>query len=78
MKAGKMSQVRKLWFTADEESEADRREANRQTASLGGLAIALFLVVVGLYLVRHLHAEAALEDCLLSGQSSCTVPGPTF
>ncbi len=73
-----MNQVRKLWFTADDESEADRREANRQTASLGGLAIALFLVVVGLYLVRHLHAEVVLEECLLSGQSNCTVPAQPF
>ncbi len=71
-----MSQVRKLWFASDDESETDRREANRQTASLGGLAIALLLVVVGLYLVRHLHAEAVLEDCLMSGQSNCASFSP--
>jgi hypothetical protein len=70
-----MSHVRKLWFGAEEESEADLREANRQTASLGGMAIALFLVVVGLFLIRHLHAEVVLEDCLMSGQTNCSVAG---
>jgi len=70
-----MNQVRKLWFAGDEDSEADIRAANRQTASLGGLAIALFLVVAGLFLVHHLHDVSMLEDCMMSGQSNCTLPG---
>jgi hypothetical protein len=47
--------------------------ANRQTASLGGIAISLLLIVVGLYLVHQLHAKAEIEDCLLSGRTNCVV-----
>ena len=56
------------WFDERDENE---RAADRQTASLGGLAVALLLVVVGLFLVRALHATAVLEDCLLGGRTNC-------
>lgn len=58
------------WFDTEEENRA---EADRQTASLAGLAVALALVVAGLFLIRALHSEALLEDCLLSGRTDCTV-----
>ena len=45
-----------------------RRRPNRVTASLAGLAMALFLVVAGLFLVQHLRDKARIEDCLLSGR----------
>ena len=38
-------------------SSEDEEAANRQTASLGGVAITLLLLVVGLFLVRELHAK---------------------
>ncbi len=53
------------------EVEQDHREADRQTASLAGLAVALLMVVIGLFLVRALHAAAAAEDCLLAGRPNC-------
>ena len=56
-----------------EESVETRAEANRQTASLAGLAIALALVVGGLVVFRALHTEQVMEDCLMSGQSDCEV-----
>ena len=69
-----MGHVRKLWYGEDEISEIDDQiEANRQTASLGGLVIALFLVVVGLFLIKELHAKASVEDCLLTGRTICDV-----
>ncbi len=53
----------------------DREDAqhaeDRRTASLGGLAVALLLVVVGLMLVRVLRHEATVEDCLLAGRVDC-------
>lgn len=53
-------------------SELDDAEiADRQTASLAGLAVALLLVVVGLFLVKTLHRTASIEDCLLTGRSNC-------
>ena len=49
----------------------EQAEANRLTGSLAGLAFALFLVVVGLYLIQNLASKARLEDCLLSGRIDC-------
>ena len=51
--------------------EADDAAANRQTASLGGVAITLLLLVLGLFLVRELHAKGVVEDCLMSGRTNC-------
>ncbi len=51
--------------------EDEQTGANRQTQSLAGLAVTLFLLVVGLGLVHVLHEKATLEDCLLSGRSNC-------
>ena len=55
------------WQRHAEEQEA----ANRQTASLAGVAITLLLLVLGLFLVRELRAKAAIEDCLMSGRGNC-------
>jgi hypothetical protein len=41
--------------------EPDDEAANRQTASLCGLAITLLLLVVSLFLVRELQARATAE-----------------
>ena len=49
----------------------DQESAERQTASLAGVAITLLLLVVGLFLVHELHDKAVIEDCLLSGRSNC-------
>ena len=49
-------------------------DADRQTASLSGLAVTLLLIVVGLLLVRTLHLEAQMEDCLLAGRLACAMP----
>jgi hypothetical protein len=58
-----------LWYDPLE----DQDTADRQTASLGGVAIALLLIVVGLFLIQELHAKVQIEDCLLSGRSNCGV-----
>ena len=59
-------QQERPWF-ADEDEDA----ANRQTASLAGVAITLLLLVVGLYLVHQLQTKVAVEDCLLAGRIQC-------
>ena len=51
--------------------EEDDDAANRQTASLAGVAVTLLLLVVGLFLVRELHAKSAIEDCLMAGRIQC-------
>ena len=40
--------------------DEDEETANRQTASLGGVAITLLLLVLGLFLVRELHAKGVV------------------
>jgi hypothetical protein len=51
--------------------EDETTAANRQTASLAGLAVVLLLVVLSLELVHVLSASAAIEDCLLAGRRDC-------
>jgi hypothetical protein len=51
----------------------EQAEADRQTTSLAGMAVALLLVVVGLFLIRELHAKTVVEDCLLAGRHDCDV-----
>jgi len=59
-------QQRRPWLLEDDDEAADR-----QTASLAGVAITLLLLVIGLFLVHELHAKAMLEDCLMSGRGNC-------
>jgi hypothetical protein len=64
---------RRPWLSEDEAQE----EANRQTASLAGVAITLLLLVLGVFLVHQLHAKAEVEDCLLAGRTNCDILLPT-
>jgi hypothetical protein len=48
-----------------------QKDADRQTASLAGMAVALALVVAGLFLVHQLYLKTQVEDCLLSGRLNC-------
>ena len=69
-----MGDIRKLTYSLDDDIDPeDQAEEDRRTASLAGLAVSLLLVVLGLFLVKELHAKSILEDCLLSGQSHCLV-----
>jgi hypothetical protein len=52
-------------------SDQDHEDADRQSASLAGMAVTLLIVVVCLFLLRELHNKAAIEDCLLAGRSNC-------
>jgi hypothetical protein len=52
-------------------AEHPHQAANRQTDSLAALAVTLALVVVGLYLIEQLRAQAAYQDCVLSGRTAC-------
>ena len=52
-------------------AEEEREDDARFTTSLAGLAVALFLAVVGLYLLDALAAESKLEDCMMQGRLNC-------
>jgi hypothetical protein len=55
------------------EDGTDHSTAERQTASLVGVAIILLLLVGGLFLVHHLHKTSMIEDCLMAGRRDCDV-----
>ncbi|MGH7032571.1 MAG: hypothetical protein ACREFL_02440 [Stellaceae bacterium] len=48
-----------------------RRDAERQTKALSGLALLPALAVLGFYLVVHLRKIGQIEDCLRAQRSNC-------
>jgi hypothetical protein len=67
-RAGESDMYQRRPWLSDEEAQ---EEANRQTASLAGVAITLLLLVIGVFLVHALHVESEVEDCLLAGRNNC-------
>jgi hypothetical protein len=66
--------IEKLGFPLNERAqrERERRECDQRfTASLAGLAAALLLGIIGLYVMEGLAATSKLEDCLLQGRQNC-------
>ena len=53
-----------------------RRPQENRTPAMAGLAIAVVLLVVGLWLARELRAASKLQDCLMSGRTNCNVIEP--
>jgi hypothetical protein len=51
------------------------KEENRRPA-IAGLAIAVVLLAVGLWLAHELTATSKMQDCLMSGRSNCNVIEP--
>jgi hypothetical protein len=48
-----------------------QEEADRFTQTLAGLAVAVFLAVVSLWVADRLARLSKLEDCLLQGRMNC-------
>lgn len=48
------------------------RGGNRRGA-MAGLAIAVVLLVVALWLAHELTATSKMQDCLMSGRANCNV-----
>jgi hypothetical protein len=44
--------------------------------SLAGLAVALFLVVISLFVLRQLALKTQVEDCLMAARTNCDVVLP--
>jgi hypothetical protein len=55
-------------------NEPEPRE-NRRPAIVG-LAIAVVLLIVGLWLAHELTAASKMQDCLMSGRTNCNVIQP--
>jgi len=56
-------------------TEDSEPQANR-TPAMAGFAIAVVLLVVGLWLARELTAASKMQDCLMSGRTNCNVIQP--
>ena len=55
--------------------ESAESQGNR-TPAMAGLAVAVVLLVVGLWLARELTAASKMQDCLMSGRTNCNVIQP--
>jgi hypothetical protein len=55
----------------DERRDQEIDDDARFTTSLVALAFALFLAIVGLYLLNALRVESRLEDCVMAGRTNC-------
>jgi hypothetical protein len=56
----------------DREPEQD----GSQRRALAGLAIAVVLLLAGLWLAHQLTAASKMQDCLMSGRTNCNVIEP--
>jgi hypothetical protein len=51
----------------------DPEQGPNRRGALAGLAIAMVLLVVGLWLAHQLSASSKMQDCLMSGRTNCNV-----
>ena len=51
----------------------DPDQGGNRLGALAGLAVAVVLLVVGLWLARELSATSKMQDCLMSGRTNCNV-----
>jgi hypothetical protein len=49
----------------------DPEQGGNQRMAVVGLAIAVLLLVVGVWLAHELSAASKLQDCLMSGRTNC-------
>ena len=49
-------------------------DADRFTTTLAGLAVALALILIGVYLMEELRSVSKTEDCLMQGRKNCGKP----
>jgi hypothetical protein len=49
----------------------DPEKGGNQRTALAGLAVAVLLLVVGVWLAHELRAASKLQDCLMSGRTNC-------
>jgi hypothetical protein len=63
--------------TKADSPKGDKREPQEsRTPAMAGLAIAVVLLAVGLWLAHELRAASKLQDCVMSGRTNCNVIQP--
>ena len=56
----------------ERDPQREREEDDRRfTTSLAGLAVALLLILIGLYVTEELASQSKLEDCMMQGRRDC-------
>jgi hypothetical protein len=56
--------------------EPEQDGSGSRTPAIAGLAIAVVLLVVGVWLAHELTAASKMQDCLMSGRTNCNVIEP--
>ena len=51
-------------------------QSGSRRGALAGLAIAVVLLVVGVWLAHQLTAASKMQDCLMSGRTNCNAIDP--
>jgi hypothetical protein len=54
----------------------DPDQGDNRRGAIAGLAVAVFLLVFGLWLARELTASSKMQDCVMSGRTNCNVIEP--
>ena len=54
----------------------DPKQGGSRHGAIAGLAIAVVLLVAGLWRAHELTAASKMQDCLMSGRTNCNVIEP--
>ena len=54
-------------------NDPDQEQDGSQRRALAGLAIAVVLLVVGLWLAHELTSASKMQDCLMTGRTNCNI-----
>jgi hypothetical protein len=54
----------------------DPEQGGSRRPAIAGLAIAVVLLVAGLWLAHQLTAASKMQDCLMSGRTNCNAIEP--
>jgi hypothetical protein len=62
-----------LFIQAAKLTMTDPEQGGNRRGAIAGLAIAVVLLVTGLWLAHELTAASKLQDCLMTGRTNCAV-----
>jgi hypothetical protein len=54
----------------------DPEQSGGRRGALAGLAIAVVLLAIGVWLAHELTAASKMQDCLMSGRTNCNTIDP--
>jgi hypothetical protein len=58
-------------------NKEDPQQGGNPHAAVAGLAIAIVLLAIGVWLAKELTSASKMQDCLMSGRTNCnTIEAP--